>query len=183
MRVIAGTARGIKLESLEGLDTRPTTDRVKESIFSMIHLKIIGAVCLDLFSGSGALGIELLSRGAKSVTFVEGNVQLKPIISSNLNKTKLISKATLLFRDVYNSLEALSGNKFDLIMMDPPYLNGDIKKSLDLIANLELLSADGLVVVEHDFDDTDFLPCNVYFESLKTKKYGKIGITVFRRLL
>ena len=140
-------------------------------------------ICLDLFSGSGSLGIELLSRGANSVTFVEGNQQLKSIIHSNLNKTKLIEKATLLFQDVYRSLEAQNGKKFDLIMMDPPYLKGDIRKCLDLIAKLDLLSENGLVIAEHDIDDADILPCNAYFESLKTKKYGKIGVTVFRRLL
>ena len=183
MRVIAGSARGVKLETLEGLDTRPTTDRVKEAVFSMIHPRIGGAVCLDLFSGSGSLGIELLSRGANSVTFVEGNQQLKSIIHSNLNKTKLIEKATLLFQDVYRSLEAQNGKKFDLIMMDPPYLKGDIRKCLDLIAKLDLLSENGLVIAEHDIDDADILPCNAYFESLKTKKYGKIGVTVFRRHL
>lgn len=183
MRVIAGSARGIKLETLEGLETRPTTDRVKEAVFSMIHPNISGSVCLDLFSGSGALGIELLSRGAKSVTFVEGNPQLKPIMTSNLNKTKLESRATLLFQDVYRSLEAQGGKKFDLIMMDPPYLKGDIRKCLDLIAKLDLLNPNGTVIAEHDIFDTDILPCNAYFESLKTKKYGKIGVTVFRRLL
>jgi len=183
MRVIAGSARGVKLETLEGLDTRPTTDRVKEAIFSMIQPKIAGAVCLDLFSGSGSLGIELLSRGANSVTFVEGNYQLKAIIHSNLNKTKLIEKATLLFQDVYRSLESQNGKKFDLIMMDPPYLKGDIRKCLDLIAKLDLLNENGLVIAEHDIGDTDILPCSAYFESLKTKKYGKIGVTVFRRLL
>lgn len=183
MRVIAGSARGIKLETLEGLDTRPTTDRVKEAVFSMIHPNIGGAVCLDLFSGSGSLGIELLSRGAKSVTFVEGNHQLKSIIISNLNKTKLMDQATLLFQDVYRSIEMLSGKKFDLILMDPPYLKGDIRKTLDLIAKYNLLNENGLVIAEHDILDTDILPCSAYFESLKTKKYGKIGVTVFRRLL
>ncbi len=183
MRVISGSARGVKLETLEGLDTRPTIDRVKEAVFSMIQPNIGGAVCLDLFSGSGSLGIELLSRGAKSVTFVEGNLQLKPIIISNLNKTKLIDQATLLFQDVYRSLEMMRGKKFDLIMMDPPYLKGDIRKCLDFIAQYDLLNENGLVIAEHDILDTDILPCNAYFESLKTKKYGKIGVTVFRRLL
>ncbi len=183
MRVISGSARGIKLESLEGHETRPTTDRVKEAVFSMIQPAIGGAVCLDLFSGSGALGIELLSRGAKSVIFVEGNLKLKTVILSNLNKTKLLDRAILLFQDVYRSLEAQGGKTFDLILMDPPYLKGDIRKCLDLIAKLDLLSENGLVIAEHDIEDADILPCNAYFESLKTKKYGKIGVTVFRRHL
>jgi len=183
MRVIAGSARGIKLETLDGLDTRPTTDRVKEAVFSMIHAKIGGAICLDLFSGSGSLGIELLSRGAKSVTFVEGNLQLKPIIALNLNRTKLTENAIVLFQDVYKSLNAQKGHKFDLIIMDPPYFNGDIPKCLDLIAKLDLLNDNGLIITEHDSQDAAILSNNAYFESLKTKKYGKIGITVFRRLL
>lgn len=183
MRVISGTARGVKLDTLDGLDTRPTTDRVKEAVFSMIQTKLMGAVALDLFSGSGALGIEMLSRGAHSVTFVEKNPVLKPIITSNLNKTKLLELGNVISQDVYIALKQLSGQKFDIIIMDPPYLMGDVKKSLDCIAAYDLLKIDGIVVVEHAMNEPEILSVASYFESLKTKKYGKIGVTVFRRLL
>jgi len=181
MRVISGLARGIKLETLEGLDTRPTTDRVKEALFSMIQTKIGGAEVLDLFSGSGALGIEMLSRGAQKVTFIEQNPKLKPIIISNLTKTKLVDKASVQCQDVYFALAQLHGKQFDIIIMDPPYLMGDVKKSLDAIENYDLLKPNGIISVEHAIGDPEIIVETTYLESLKTKKYGKIGITVFRR--
>lgn len=181
MRVISGAARGVKLETLEGLETRPTTDRVKEAVFSMIQTRLNGAVALDLFSGSGALGIEMLSRGAQHVTFIEKNPQLKPIIVSNLTKTKLVDKALVLCQDVYLGMTQLSGKQFDILIMDPPYLMGDVKKSLDLMERYDLLKPAGIVIVEHAIGDPEILQSSSYFESLKTKKYGKIGVTIFRR--
>ncbi|GAB6109271.1 16S rRNA (guanine(966)-N(2))-methyltransferase RsmD [Fusibacter bizertensis] len=181
MRVISGSARGIPLETLEGLETRPTTDRVKEAIFSMIQNKIYGSVCLDLFSGSGALGIELLSRGAQSVLFVEKNPKSKLVIERNLVKTKLNEGATLLNRDVYDYIENNGEKKFDLILMDPPYLMGHIKMCLESIERYDLLTEEGLVIVEHAIEDQEIIFDSEYFESLKTKKYGKIGVTVLRR--
>ena len=181
MRVISGSARGIKIDTLEGLDTRPTTDKVKGAIFSMIQTKVFNAKGLDLFSGSGALGIELLSRGADSVIMIEKNPLLKPIIEANLSRAHLNEKAKLISSDVYSALNTLKGLKFDLIFMDPPYLKGDVKNCLDAIETLDLLAENGLVVVEHDISDTEILRGSEYYESLKTKKYGKIGITVFRR--
>ena len=183
MRVIAGSARGVKLETLEGLDTRPTTDRVKEAVFSMLHQKIMGSTCLDLFSGSGALGIELLSRGAQNVTFVEGNLSLKGIIDKNLEKTRLSIGANVIFSDVYRALETLNGRKFDIILMDPPYRKGHVANCLSQIAKLDLLKPGGTLVVEHDVNDDEIVKHPEYFESLKSKKYGKIGVTVFGRRL
>lgn len=181
MRVISGSARGIPLETLEGLETRPTTDRVKEAIFSMIQNKIYNAVCLDLFSGSGALGIELLSRGAQSVTFVEKNPKSKLVIERNLTKTKLSESAIILNRDVYDYIQNHDGRKFSLILMDPPYLMGHVKMCLESIERYDLLDKDGLVIVEHAIEDREIIFDSDYFESLKTKKYGKIGVTVLRR--
>lgn len=181
MRVISGSARGITLETLEGLETRPTTDRVKEAIFSMIQNKIFGSNCLDLFSGSGAIGIELLSRGAQSVIFVEKNPKSKQIIERNLTKTKLLIGSTVLNRDVYEELENQKANQFNLIMMDPPYLKGHVKMCLESIEKFDLLSEDGLLIIEHAMEDKEINYDAQYFESLKTKKYGKIGVTVFRR--
>lgn len=181
MRVISGSARGIKLDMIEGLDTRPTTDRVKEAIFSMIQSRIHGARGLDLFAGSGALGIELLSRGARSITFVEQGPKQLSIIKSNLEKTRLDDGAVVLSKDVYNALGTFGPASFDIIMMDPPYLTGHVKACMDEIARFDLLSENGILVVEHAINDTEILNPPDYFESLKTKKYGKIGVTVFRR--
>lgn len=181
MRVVSGSARGIRLESLEGLDTRPTVDRVKESMFSMIQSSIYGSRGLDLFSGSGALGIELLSRGAISVCFVEANRMAAAIIEKNLERTKLFHKSRLIVDDVNRALHKLKGNSFDIIVMDPPYLKGYIKTTLLMIHECELLSEHGIIVVEHEFSDPEIEVSIEGFEMLKNKKYGKIGITIFGR--
>jgi 16S rRNA (guanine(966)-N(2))-methyltransferase RsmD len=181
MRVISGTARGTKLQSIEGLATRPTTDRVKEALFSMINHEIAGTTCLDLYAGSGALGIELLSRGAKSVVFIEKSVKSERIIGENLRKTKLEDKARRLINEVDKALMMLKGERYDIIVMDPPYSTGEVKKVLDLIASEDLLGSEGLVVIEHDIHDSDLADILDYYEWIKTKKYGKTGITLLRR--
>jgi 16S rRNA (guanine966-N2)-methyltransferase len=181
MRVISGKARGIVLKSSEGLETRPTTDRVKEAIFSMIHPSIYGAVCLDLFSGSGALGIELLSRGAKAVTFVESSRSLEAIIKSNLEKTRLSNGALLVIDDVIHAMMGMPSEAFGIIVMDPPYSKGHIKQVLDMVAKRNLLKMDGILVVEHVPNDSDLLDIPMYFNKIKDKKYGKIGVTLLRR--
>ncbi|MDW7660552.1 MAG: 16S rRNA (guanine(966)-N(2))-methyltransferase RsmD [Bacillota bacterium] len=181
MRVISGTARGTKLQSIEGLATRPTTDRVKEALFSMINHEIIGSRCLDLYAGSGALGIELLSRGAKSVIFVEKSVKSEKIIGENLKKTKLENGSRRLIKEVDKALMMLKGERYDIIVMDPPYNAGEIKKVLELIASEDLLESEGLVVIEHEINDPDLDHVEVYYEWIKTKKYGKTGITLLRR--
>lgn len=181
MRVISGSARGMTLETIEGLETRPTTDRVKEAMFSMIQNQIYGAICLDLFSGSGALGIELLSRGAEQVIFCENNVKAKMIIDKNLEKAKFSESALIKVEDVYRFLEVYKGDAFDIIVMDPPYLKGHIKKVLTHLENYNLLSESGIIVVEHDINDVDVLNHETIFSLIKTKKYGKIGISIYRR--
>lgn len=181
MRVISGEARGIKLETIEGLETRPTTDRVKEAVFSMIQNQIYDARCLDLFSGSGALGIELLSRGARKTIFVESNPRALSAIESNLAKTRLKDRAEILRMDVYEGLKKLTGETFDIIMCDPPYLKGHVTKTLEAVLQNQLLRPGGILIVEHDaYDDEINHPPNE-FQSLKSKKYGKIGVTIFRR--
>lgn len=183
MRVISGSARGIKLDMIEGIETRPTTDRVKEAVFSMIQQRIFGSRGLDLFSGSGALGIELLSRGAEHVTFIEQSSKLIPIITKNLERTRLSDRANLIGKDVYMALTDLQNSAFDIIIMDPPYLSGHVVKSMIEIEKYDLLTETGMLIIEHDISDPEILNPPAYFESLKTKKYGKIGVTVFRRNL
>lgn len=178
MRVIAGTARGTHLATLEGLQTRPTTDRVKEAIFSMIHQDIFGKGFLDLFSGSGAMGIEFLSRGGARATFVDANKALEKIINGNLSKTQLSSSATLLIMPVERALGLLEGQVFDFVFMDPPYGAGEIEKALDLIFKHKLLAPGGTIIAEHDHKEILSHP---NFTCVKSKKYGKIGVTVLRR--
>lgn len=173
MRVVAGSARGIPLNTIEGLNTRPTTDRVKEAVFSSLHHRIPGARGLDLFSGSGALGIELLSRGASKVTLVESHRPLEGIIKENLKKTQLDDRAQLMITDVYLALSQLA-EPYDIIVMDPPYFSGDVEKVLTIIRQKKLLNPGGIIMVEHDIKDTFGYEG---FVLEKMKKYGKIGVS------
>lgn len=172
MRVIAGTAKRITLETVEGLDTRPTTDRIKETLFNIIGTHMWDATFLDLFSGSGAIGIEALSRGAKRTVFVESNIKAVACIKTNLTKTKLEAGSEVIRDDVVTALYQLKGKEtFDYIFMDPPY-NGEIERDVLLaIAQTDILSVEGLIVVEASIH-TDFS----YIESMgysliKEKKY------------
>ena len=125
MRVIAGSAKSLRLKTLDGLDTRPTTDRIKETLFNIIGPSVYGSVFLDLFSGSGGIGIEALSRGAKEAVFVENNPKAMRYIKDNLKFTRLEHKAATITGDVMNALYQLEGEKvFDIIFMDPPYDRG-----------------------------------------------------------
>jgi len=155
MRIISGVARGTKLYTLEGLDTRPTLDRVKEPLFSIITSYIDNAKVLDLFAGSGALGLEALSRGAKETVFGEVFKEAAAIIQKNIEKTHMQDKSRLIRKDFKEILEMLSKDKeeFDIIFLDPPY-----KTSYDLIAieniiEKNLLTQDGIIIVETDEEE------------------------------
>ena len=122
MRVIAGSARSLKLKTLEGIETRPTTDRIKETLFNMISPQMYDCIFLDLFAGSGGIGIEALSRGAKEAVFVEKNPKAMECVKENLKFTRLEKKGLTLTKDVMNALYQLEGEKvFDFVFMDPPY--------------------------------------------------------------
>ena len=149
MRVIAGTAKRIQLKTIEGLDTRPTTDRIKETLFNMISEYLADSRFLDLFSGSGAIGIEALSRGAKFAAFVEQNPKAVTCIRENLRATKLEAKANVFATDVISALRRMEGKeKFDYIFMDPPYDHLLEKQVLEYLHNSELMSEDALIIVE-----------------------------------
>ncbi len=176
MRVITGTARGMKLQTLEGLDIRPTTDQVKESIFSIIQFEIEGARVLDLFAGSGQLGIEALSRGAHCATFVDRNRKAVEVINANLTHTKL-SDAIVKNEDSLGFLR-LTRDTFDIAFLDPPYGEGLIEAALPLL--VPHMSDGGVIVCETSRDDT--LPEEVdSFFAKKEYKYGKIKLTVYRK--
>lgn len=149
MRVITGTARGKKLKTLEGSATRPTAERTKEAVFSTLFDKTVDAKVLDLFAGSGQIGIEALSRGAAHCTFVEQSKEALDVIRYNLSETRLSGKATVEFAEVMSFLLATK-KKYNLIFLDPPYGKGLIDETLILIDKYDLLSENGIIVAESD---------------------------------
>lgn len=150
MRVIAGAAKGHHLQTIEGLATRPTTDRLKETLFNIIAFDLPEASFLDLFSGSGAIGIEALSRGAAEAVFVENAAECQRVILANLQHTKLREKARLMQADVLSALDRLAaeGKKFDIIFMDPPYEAELYTPVLEKIAENGLLHREGYLITE-----------------------------------
>lgn len=176
MRVITGTARGVKLLSPEGMDVRPTTDKVKESIFNIIQFDIEGSRVLDLFAGSGQLGIEALSRGAQSAVFVDSSKKSVDLAKKNLEHTRLIDKAKLLCVDYALFLQG-SADTFDIIFLDPPYNTSILQRAIN--SSDKILSPYGLLVCEHGTDETVVPPNDTYAQ--KSYKYGKITLTVFRK--
>lgn len=172
MRVIAGSAKRLQLKTIEGLDTRPTTDRIKETLFNMISHEIADSYFLDLFSGSGAIGIEALSRGAKEAVFVEQIHKAMNCIRQNLAFTKLADRAVLLETDALSALKRLEGKKqFDYIFMDPPYGRLLEKQMLEYLSSSTLLSEDGIIIVEGSLD-TDFSYVEeLEFSVIKEKTY------------
>ena len=159
MRVITGSARGCRLKELEGMETRPTTDRVKEGLFNIIQFDIEGRKILDLFAGTGQLGIECLSRGAVSAVFVDRRADAVKLIRDNLKANR---------------------ETFDIIFLDPPYEAGLLEPAITHIAKFDILSPHGIIVAEH--------PANMVLPALsapyrlhRTYRYGKIGLTVYRR--
>ncbi len=147
MRVIAGKAKGHKLKTIEGLQTRPTTDRMKETLFNVIAFDLLQCRFLDLFSGSGAIGIEALSRGAKECVFVEKSKEACHIIDENLKHTKL-KNAVVLQKDVFDALLLLKQQKFDMIFLDPPYQSDLAVSVCHKIVEYDLLEKQGYVIWE-----------------------------------
>lgn len=172
MRVIAGSAKRLQLKTLDGMETRPTTDRIKETLFNMISPYIYDSIFLDLFSGSGGIGIEALSRGAKEAVFVEKNPRAMECIKENLKYTKLDKKAMTMTKDVMTALYQLEGEKtFDYIFMDPPYNQELEKMVLSYLSKSELVYEDTVIIVEASLD-TDFSYLEqMGFRMIKTKEY------------
>ena len=176
MRVISGKARGSSLFSLEGLHTRPTTDRVKEAMFSIINFHLQDALVLDLFAGSGALGTEALSRSAKKCVFVENDRKALDIVKKNLNKTNLSDCAELVFADYKTYLNS-STDQFDVILLDPPYNKKMCDGALKIIYDKNLLKDDGIILCETDFNET----IETGFNLKKEYKYGKTKLSVYTK--
>ena len=175
MRVITGIARGRKLQTLDGEDVRPTTDRVKEAIFSIVQFDIEGRNVLDLFAGSGQLGIEALSRGAKSAVFVDSNSDAIEIVKKNLAAAKLLTSAIVLETDCCSFLRS-KGEKFDLAFLDPPYRKGILQKALPIVT--EHMNKGGIIVCESGADEEMPEDAND-FKLLKQYRYGKTKVTTY----
>lgn len=184
MRVISGTARGKKLNSLEGLQTRPTLDRVKEALFNILQFDLKDSRVLDLFSGSGALGIEALSRGAKETVFCDNSNKAINIIKDNLEATKLTNKAKIKNKNYITTLKELKTElkKFNIIFLDPPYKSDYSIKSVEYILEYELLAEDGIIVVETD-DKNKIEEIKKYkgLEVYDERKYGIVFIIFIRK--
>lgn len=179
LNVIAGTAGGLRLKTIDSDKTKPTLGRVKEALFSMISDYIPGACVLDLFTGSGSLGIEALSRGAEYCYFNDSNKECCKITRDNLNFTGLISRGTVSQYEFKQALDIYGKEKkrFDIVFLDPPYGMDYYNEAICALKMRKLINSNGIVVAEHSidksFDDIDG------FEIIKRKKYGSVGLTVF----
>lgn len=179
MRVIGGKVRGTKLDSLEGIITRPTLDRIKESMFNIIQKKIEDSYVLDLFSGSGALAIETLSRGAKEAILCDKSKDAIKIIKKNIEKTHFENKVTIINKDYLKCLDDIN-KKFDIIFLDPPYDSNFAENAIKIIIKKELLSKDGIIIFETDKNDIsniEKLDINIY----DLRKYGRVKLVFLNR--
>ena len=177
MRIISGKARGTKLYTLEGITTRPTLDRVKESIFNIIQSDIEDSIVLDLFSGSGAIGLEFLSRGAKRAVLCDNSKDAIKIIKQNVQKTHFEENSEIYNMEFTKLIERLQNQKFDIIYIDPPYATDFIKISIKKIIEYKLVNENTKIIVETD-DETRILNQieKMDVEITDKRKYGRATI-------
>lgn len=177
MRIISGDARGTKLETLEGLDTRPTLDRVKEALFSIIQNYIYDATVLDLFSGSGALAIESVSRGAKRAYSCDSLRKAIEIIKQNVKKTHFEDRIKIINKDYKKCLDELKDEKFDIIFLDPPYKSNYGVEAVKIITEKNLLSDEGIIIFETDKETNEYLQeLEKYVLVKDLRKYGRVTL-------
>lgn len=180
MRVITGTAKGVQLKTPDGMLTRPTADRVKEAMFSVIQFDIPNARVLDLFGGTGQLGIEALSRGAKSAIFVDAREDACKLIRENLKRTKLEGFGRVVRSDYMAYLKGCQ-EQFSLILLDPPYAEEFLENALNRISEIDILQSNGIIVTERPVGKE--LPWDLEgYERSKDYKYGKTMVTIYRKL-
>ena len=172
VRIIAGTARSLPLKTVEGMDTRPTTDKIKETLFNVLQAEVPGAYFLDLFAGSGQIGLEALSRGAAYCVFIENNRKAAKCIEDNIAFTKFDKESRLLVSDVISGLHTLDGRyTFDLIFLDPPYCKGLEEDVLRFLSRSGIMKPDTKIIVEAALDtDFDYLE-ELGFRIVKEKRY------------
>jgi 16S rRNA (guanine966-N2)-methyltransferase len=181
LRVISGSAKGHGLKTIKGDTTRPTSDKVKGAVYNIIAPYIEGSTVLDMFAGTGSLGIEALSRGAASAVFFDKSPQCCRIIRENLEHTRLAEKASVFNMDYAAGINKmyLEGRKFDIIIMDPPYNKNFIQEALKLITKNDIIVDDGIVIAEHSVMDR--LPENCgKLNAIDTRKYGDTMITIYK---
>ncbi len=179
MRVITGKARGVQLKTPDGMLTRPTADRVKEALFSIIQFDIPAAHVLDLFGGTGQLGIEALSRGAQSAVFVDMREDACKLIRENLRRTRLDAAASVIRAD-YAAFLKNCHDRYDIIFLDPPYAEVFLENSLKLITEIDILKSGGIIVTERPVGKELLLDFPGYSRS-KDYKYSKSVLTIYRK--
>ena len=180
MRVITGSAKGTRLLTLNGLATRPTAEKVKEALFSIIQFDIEGRYVLDLFSGSGQLGIEALSRGALGCTFVDNSRDAINIIRENVEKCKMSHLADIRLSDYRAALLGRHERKYGIVFLDPPYGTAQLSRALTTIASVDIVAKNGIIVCESERDER--LPETLEgFTRLKEYTYGRPKITLYTK--
>ena len=174
MRVITGSARGVRLKTPDGLLTRPTTDRVKEAVFSIIQFEVEGSNVLDLFAGTGQMGIEALSRGAASCDFVDHDKTAQSVARKNIDACRVSDRACLTGGDFGAFVSRCAKGQYDLIFLDPPYGGKILKEALSAIERFDILSETGIIVCESAAEDT----VETGLRKGREYRYGAIKITI-----
>ena len=179
MRVITGKARGVQLKTPDGLQTRPTSDRVKEALFSIIQFDVPGKNVLDLFGGTGQLGIEAISRGAKSAVFVDAGEKACALIRENLRRCRMEGEGRVVRSDYLEYLSRCR-ERFDLVFLDPPYAEVFLENSLNKLAEIDILESGAIIVAERPVNKE--LPWELTgFTKSKDYKYGNTLLTLYRK--
>lgn len=181
MRIIAGSARSLPLKTIEGMDTRPTTDRIKETLFNILNPDISGCDFLDLFAGSGQIGLEAISRGARQAVFVENNKKAVNCIQENIAFTRFTEQSTVMHMDAVSAIRRMEGKHiFDIIFMDPPYKKGLEEDVLRTLADSSIINEDTLIIVEASLDTEFSYLKEIGYQITKEKRY-KTNMHVFMR--
>ena len=180
MRIITGKARGVRLETLEGLTTRPTSERTKEAVFSMLQFDIAGKTVLDLFAGSGQMGLEALSRGATRAYMIDRSKNAFEIIKKNIQKSRLVDGSVALCEDSLSFLKRHNGEKFDIVFLDPPYATELINDALSILIQRELLNDGAMLVCESDRFEILGVENSRKYVIIKTMKHGVAHISVLK---
>ena len=178
MRIIAGMARGRTFDAPQGLDTRPTLDRVRENVFNILQAKVRGAKVLDLFSGSGAMAFEALSRGAESAVLVDRDRAAHQVEVRNADKLRMADRCRILHCDWQDALRRLQGEKFDVIFLDPPYKMHDLTAVFTALR--PLMAEDAVILLEHEA--AAFPAVSDGYELYDNRKYGVAGVSFFRQV-
>ena len=182
MRIITGSAKGLKLKTPKGLAVRPTGDRVKESVFNILADRVIDATVADFFAGTGNLGIEALSRGASGAVFVDNSQASVSLLRANVALARLVDRAEIHKADVSAAISRLAqaGRRFDLIFCDPPYNRGYVAAVLQQIAARDLLSPDGLIIIEHS--QHEMIPDDLSsLHIVRSQRYGETMVSFLTR--